>query len=105
MNFPGGGIFGTPEDALEKITHLQELSGGFGTLLCFVHDWTPPDLARKSYDLLARHVMPPHPGLAAAAGSLGRAGVSEQEGTDGQGGRSDFESHSRIQCTEHPREE
>ena len=48
---------------MKKSPTLQELSGGFGTLLCFVHDWTPPDLARKSYDLLARHVMPHTQGL------------------------------------------
>ena len=59
----GGGIFGTPEDALEKIAHLQELSGGFGTILCFVHDWAAPELALKSYELLARHVMPQTQGL------------------------------------------
>lgn len=59
----GGGIFGTPEDALEKIAHLQELSGGFGTLLCFAHDWVLPELALKSYELLARHVMPQVQGL------------------------------------------
>ena len=63
MDRHGGGIFGTPEDALEKITQLQELSGGFGTLLCFVHDWAPKDLALRSYELLARHVMPHAQGL------------------------------------------
>ncbi len=59
----GGGSLGTPEDALEKIAHLQELSGGFGTWLCFVHNWIPLALARKSYELLAGHVMPPIRGL------------------------------------------
>lgn len=59
----GGGIFGTPEDALAKIAHLQTLSGGFGTLLCFAHDWAPRDLTLKSYELLARYVMPQAQGL------------------------------------------
>lgn len=59
----GGGIFGTPEDALEKIAHLQKLSGGFGTLLCFVHDWAPHELSLRSYELLARYVMPQAQGL------------------------------------------
>lgn len=59
----GGGIFGTPEDALEKIAHLQKLSGGFGTLLCFAHDWAPRELTWKSYELLARYVMPQVQGL------------------------------------------
>jgi limonene 1,2-monooxygenase len=34
----GGAIFGTPDDALEKIARLEKLSGGFGTILCFAHD-------------------------------------------------------------------
>lgn len=59
----GGGIFGTPEDALEKIAHLQELSGGFGTLLCFAHDWTSRELMLRSYEMIARYVMPQAQGL------------------------------------------
>ena len=59
----GGGIFGTPEDALQKIERLQKLSGGFGTLLCFAHDWVPRELNLRSYELLARYVMPHTQGL------------------------------------------
>lgn len=59
----GGGIFGTPEDALEKIARLQKLSGGFGTLLCFAHDWAPRELTLRRYELLARYVMPHAQGL------------------------------------------
>jgi limonene 1,2-monooxygenase len=59
----GGGIFGTPEDALEKIAKLQELSGGFGTVLCFAHDWAPLDKMLNSYELIARYVMPRCQGL------------------------------------------
>ncbi len=63
MDEHGGAILGTPEDALEKITALQQLSGGFGTLLCFAHDWVSPELSARSYELLARHVMPQVQGL------------------------------------------
>jgi len=59
----GGGIFGTPDDALEKIGKLQALSGGFGTILSFVHDWAPREKLLKSYELLARYVMPKCQGL------------------------------------------
>jgi limonene 1,2-monooxygenase len=59
----GGGIFGTPDDALQKIERLQKLSGGFGTLLCFAHDWVPRELNLRSYELLARYVMPHTQGL------------------------------------------
>ena len=33
MSEYGGAIFGTPDDALERIARLQKLSGGFGTIL------------------------------------------------------------------------
>jgi len=60
----GGAIFGTPEDALEeRIGKLEALFGGCGTILCFVHDWAPRDKMLKSYDLLARYVMPRCQGL------------------------------------------
>ncbi len=63
MDEIGGGIFGTPEDALQKIAQLQELAGGFGTILCFAHDWAPLDKMRRSYEMIARYVMPRCQGL------------------------------------------
>ena len=51
-------IVGTPEDAIEKIQTLVDLSGGFGTLLCFAHEWAPTDKLLKSYELLMRYVAP-----------------------------------------------
>ncbi|MGH7933349.1 MAG: LLM class flavin-dependent oxidoreductase [Candidatus Binataceae bacterium] len=58
MNEAGGGIFGTPEDAIEKIERLKEISGGFGTILAFAHDWAPREKMWRSYELLARYVIP-----------------------------------------------
>src|SRR5260370_18548054 len=58
MDELGGGIFGTPEDALEKIAKLEEISGGFGTILSFAHDWAPREQMWRSYELLARYVIP-----------------------------------------------
>ena len=34
-------IVGTPEDAIEGINRLQEISGGFGGLMVLVADWAP----------------------------------------------------------------
>ena len=59
----GGGIFGTPEDALVAIEKLQKHAGGFGTLMCFAHDWVTREQSRRSYELLARYVMPRCQGL------------------------------------------
>ena len=51
-------IVGTPEDAIEKIQALVDLSGGFGTVLCFAHEWAPTHKVLKSYELLMRYVAP-----------------------------------------------
>jgi limonene 1,2-monooxygenase len=59
----GGAIVGTPDDAVEAIARLQELSGGFGTLVGFVHDWANPEAMRRSYDVFARYVIPRVQGL------------------------------------------
>ena len=59
----GGGIIGTPDDALEKIDHLQKISGGFGTILAFAHDWTTREQMLRSYEMIARYVMPRCQGL------------------------------------------
>jgi limonene 1,2-monooxygenase len=66
MNEMGGGIFGTPEDAIEKLAKLQEISGGFGTVLSFAHDWAPREQMWRSYELLARHVIPRCNGMLAS---------------------------------------
>jgi limonene 1,2-monooxygenase len=58
MDELGGGIFGTPDDAIVKLKKLQELSGGFGTILAFAHDWAPREQMWRSYELIARFVIP-----------------------------------------------
>jgi limonene 1,2-monooxygenase len=65
MSQYGGAILGTPDDALESLAKLQKLSGGFGTVLCFAHDWAPREKMLKSYEMLARYVMPHVQGLIA----------------------------------------
>ena len=52
------GVIGTPEDVIEHIEHLQELSGGYGTHLIRVLDWANPRDTFDSYELFAREVMP-----------------------------------------------
>ncbi|MCH7812061.1 MAG: LLM class flavin-dependent oxidoreductase [Chloroflexi bacterium] len=58
MNAYGGAIIGTPDDAIERISKLQELSGGFGCLLGLAHDWATREQTFRSYELLAKYVMP-----------------------------------------------
>jgi limonene 1,2-monooxygenase len=59
MNESGGGVIGTPDDAIELIEKLLEQSGGgFGTLLFQAHEWANPEATKRSYELFARYVMP-----------------------------------------------
>jgi limonene 1,2-monooxygenase len=49
---------GTPDDLVAAIRHLQEITGGFGVVLGFAHDWANPEATRRSWDLVARYVVP-----------------------------------------------
>ena len=51
-------IVGTPDDCIAGIERLQEISGGFGNFMVRVEDWAPRDKIHRSYELLARYVMP-----------------------------------------------
>ena len=51
-------IVGTPDDCIAGIERLQEISGGFGLFMIQAEDWAPRDTVLRSYELLARYVMP-----------------------------------------------
>ena len=62
----GGAIVGTPDDAIKRINEVIEASGGgFGGLLVLAHEWASREKTLKSYELLARHVMPKFQGSSA----------------------------------------
>ncbi|WP_085808183.1 LLM class flavin-dependent oxidoreductase [Sphingomonas sp. TZW2008] len=54
----GMAVIGTPEDAVRQIERLREQSGGFGAFLMMDHNWAEWDNKKKSYELIARYVMP-----------------------------------------------
>lgn len=54
----GAAIIGTPDEMVEAILKLHELTGGFGTVLGFAHDWADAEATRRSWDLFARYVIP-----------------------------------------------
>ncbi len=61
VNFVNGGlgVIGTPDQAIAQIEELLEQSnGGFGAYLTLSHNWANNQATKKSYELLARHVMP-----------------------------------------------
>ncbi len=49
---------GTPDDLVQTIKSVLEVSGGFGTVIGFVHDWANPENTMRSWDLVARYVVP-----------------------------------------------
>ena len=49
---------GTPDDLIERIKSVLQLSGGFGTVVGFVHDWANPENTMRSWDMVARYVVP-----------------------------------------------
>jgi len=65
MNNSGLGVIGTPDDAIDLIERLLDQSnGGFGSLLVQAHEWANTEATRRSYELLARYVMPRFQGTA-----------------------------------------
>ncbi len=49
---------GTPDDLVARIKDVLAISGGFGTVVGFVHDWANPENTRRSWDMVARYVVP-----------------------------------------------
>jgi limonene 1,2-monooxygenase len=49
---------GTPDDLVARIKQVLEMSGGFGTVVGFVHDWANPENTMRSWDMVARYVVP-----------------------------------------------
>jgi limonene 1,2-monooxygenase len=49
---------GTPDDLVKVIKDVYAKSGGFGTTVGFVHDWANPENTMRSWDMVARYVIP-----------------------------------------------
>ncbi|MFM7756024.1 MAG: LLM class flavin-dependent oxidoreductase [Actinomycetota bacterium] len=54
----GTAVIGTPDDMIEAVRKLQDITGGFGVLLGFAHDWANRENTLRSWDLVARYVIP-----------------------------------------------
>ena len=51
-------VVGTPDDLVDRIRELQDVTGGFGTVIGFAHDWASREDTLRSWDLVARYVVP-----------------------------------------------
>jgi limonene 1,2-monooxygenase len=67
INEAGIGAIGTVEDAAAQVQRLLDQSnGGFGAMLLLGHEWANPQATRRSWELIAQHVMPRFQGHAQA---------------------------------------
>ena len=57
-------MLGTPDDLEKQITRLNEKSGGFGVFLDMAHNWADFEQTKRSYELIARYVVPRFSGTA-----------------------------------------
>jgi limonene 1,2-monooxygenase len=58
INDAGVGAIGTVEDARAQVQRLWDQSGGFGCMLLLGHEWADPEATKRSWELIAQHVMP-----------------------------------------------
>lgn len=54
----GLAVIGTPDDCIEQLARLEEQSGGYGCFLQMAHNWADFNETKRSYELIARYVMP-----------------------------------------------
>ena len=54
----GNAVIGTPDDLINKIKEMVDLTGGFGAVIGFAHDWANRENTKNSWDLVARYVVP-----------------------------------------------
>ena len=73
----GSWLIGAPDDCIAAIERLEQLSGGFGGVLVMVQDWATREQQRRSYELLARYVMPRFTGALAGVEAGHHTGVLE----------------------------
>ena len=51
-------VIGTPDDLIDAVRKMYEVTGSFGTVIGFVHDWCSPENNFRSWDMVARYVIP-----------------------------------------------
>ncbi len=54
----GAAVIGTPDDLIGAIRHLQDITGGFGVVLGFAHDWANKEASKRSWEMVSRYVIP-----------------------------------------------
>ena len=78
-------VIGTPDDLIDSIRKMYELTGGFGTVIGFVHDWCTPEQNFRSWDRVARYVVAEINGYLNAYRSSQQDVMENREGVDRAG--------------------
>ncbi len=58
LNDSGLAVIGTVDDMIEQLERLEQQSGGYGCFMNMAHEWADRPATLKSYELIARYVMP-----------------------------------------------
>ncbi|MGE3536926.1 MAG: LLM class flavin-dependent oxidoreductase [Candidatus Tectimicrobiota bacterium] len=72
-------IVGTPDDCVAGIKRLAERSGGYGGFLVQTVDWASREQMLRSYELLARYVMPQFQGSVLGTAASNRWAFERRE--------------------------
>jgi limonene 1,2-monooxygenase len=51
-------LIGSPEEIVERIASMQEVSGGFGGIIFMSREWAGIEASRRSWELFASQVAP-----------------------------------------------
>ncbi len=54
----GFAVIGDPDDAVAQLRRIEEQSGGYGCFLFMANNWADWTETKRSYELIARYVMP-----------------------------------------------
>ena len=88
---------GTPDDLVKTIKNLMEVSGGVGTIIGFAHDWANPENTRRSWDMVARYVVPEINGYVDQAAQVAEIPDREPRGVRARRAGRDGEDHGKRQ--------
>ena len=88
---------GTPDDLVKTIKSLMDVSGGVGTIVGFVHDWANPENTRRSWDMVARYVVPEINGYIAVLAQIAEIPDRKPRGVRARRPGRDGQDHGKRQ--------
>jgi len=93
----GSWLVGTPDEVVERLRMLDEVSGGHGGLMIMAHEWANRERTLKSYELFARYVMPHFQGSLTSLGHSYDDAVAKAEVIKAAGARAIEAAHQSYE--------